>query len=130
MNFQHIGIVGKTEDKALQTINRLVEYLNGKQLNVAIEESTAAKMLETGKPAYELDELCQRSDLIIVVGGDGTLLGTARIAVTHEVPVLGINLGRLGFLVDISPDDMCESLDKVLSGFYEIDDRILRRKKC
>lgn len=125
MNFKQIGIVGKTETKALRTISSLVDYLSGKQIKLAIESKTHAKLAMTELESFDLDSLCEVSDLIIVVGGDGTLLGTARIAVNFDTPVLGINLGRLGFLVDISPDAMRDSLDKVLEGQYEVDDRLL-----
>jgi NAD+ kinase len=129
MNFKQIGIVGKTEPKALETISSLVEYLVGQQINLAIETNTYAKLEMKNLEALDLEALCQKSDLIIVVGGDGTLLGTARIAVSFDTPVLGINLGRLGFLVDILPDAMCDSLDKVLAGQYETDDRLLLELK-
>lgn len=62
------------------------------------------------------DELVAAADLFIAIGGDGTLLYAARIAIIHEIPVLGINLGRLGFLTDISPDDMERSLAAVLAN--------------
>ena len=130
MNFKQIGIVGKTESKALQTISSLVDYLAGKQINLAMESKTHAQLAisglaNTALEAYDLATLCEKSDLIIVVGGDGTLLGTARIAVNFDTPLLGINLGRLGFLVDISPEAMRDSLDKVLEGQFEVDDRLL-----
>ena len=129
MNFKQIGIVGKTEPKALQTISNLVEYLADKKISLAIDSRTFAKLEIKDIESDNLEALCQKSDLIIVVGGDGTLLGTARIAVNYNTPVLGINMGRLGFLVDISPEAMCGSLDKVLDGQYETDDRLLLELK-
>ncbi|CAG0909836.1 unnamed protein product [Cyprideis torosa] len=63
-------------------------------------------------------ELAERSELIIVVGGDGTLLETARTVAEYRRPMLGINMGRLGFLTDVSPDEISEQLDHVLSGNY------------
>jgi NAD+ kinase len=95
--------------------------------------SLAAHLLERGRhvlaaDAVEIDfgllpvnrvpenELARRADLLVAVGGDGTMLHTARMAAAEGVPVLGINRGRLGFLADIGPDRMLESLDDALEG--------------
>jgi NAD kinase len=59
-----------------------------------------------------------RADLIIAIGGDGTLLYAARLVAGHPVPLLGINRGRLGFLTDVSPNSMLEDVDSVLAGRY------------
>lgn len=67
----------------------------------------------------------EHCDLTIVVGGDGTLLTAARSLAHYHVPLLGINLGRLGFLADISPGDMIESLDEILAGEYLTEERFL-----
>lgn len=125
MKFKNIGIVGKKGEPAQKTLNALIKYLGRRGLNVRIEQNTSDNLNNSRIPVLEKTELCKDSDLIIVVGGDGTLLGTAREAVLHDTPVLGINLGRLGFLVDISPDDMHKSLDQVFDGDYETDARSL-----
>jgi NAD+ kinase len=125
MNFKNIGIVGKTGEQAQSTLNILIEYLGKRGLNVRIEKITSDNLGNNRIPVLPINELCADSDLIIVVGGDGTMLGTARQAVLYDTPVLGINLGRLGFLVDISPDDMHKSLDQVFEGNFETDRRSL-----
>lgn len=125
MNFKNIGIVGKSGEKAQITLHALIAYLGKRGSNVRIEKETSDNLNNSRIPVLNKAELCAYSDLIIVVGGDGTLLGTAREAVHHDTPVLGINLGRLGFLVDISPDDIHNSLDQVFAGNYETDKRSL-----
>jgi len=125
MNYKNIGIVGKSGEKAQNTLSVLIEYLGKRGLNIRIEKKTSDNLNNSRIPVLSKSELCAYSDLIIVVGGDGTLLGTAREAVLHDTPVLGINLGRLGFLVDISPDDMQNSLNQVFEGNYETDKRSL-----
>ena len=125
MIFKNIGIVGKAAQNALGTIEQLIQYLQKKQLGVFLEEKTASHLAVHSLLSYPLDELCQNSDLLIVVGGDGTLLASARTAVLQDTPILGINLGRLGFLVDISPAEMFGSLDQIFAGQYEVDDRSL-----
>lgn len=123
MTFKTIGIVARPGDRTQKTLRLLLDYLAARQCRVLLEERAVSQVEDGGHSAISMDELCQRADLVIVIGGDGTLLGTARYAVVHDTPVLGINLGRLGFLVDISPDDMLQSLDHVFSGDYEIDKR-------
>jgi NAD+ kinase len=76
-------------------------------------------------PSVPEIDLPKHSDLVIVVGGDGTLLHAARVLSKQNIPLLGINLGRLGFLVDISPDEMIQSLNEILNGQYEQECRFL-----
>jgi NAD+ kinase len=70
-------------------------------------------------------ELGAKSDLVVVVGGDGSMLNAARVLVCHDVPVLGINRGRLGFLTDIRPDDIEDTLSAVLDGRYHEESRFM-----
>ncbi|NPA72150.1 MAG: NAD kinase, partial [Gammaproteobacteria bacterium] len=71
------------------------------------------------------DQLADHIEVAIVVGGDGTFLDVVRSIVDHNVPIMGINLGRLGFLADISPKDMLTTLDEVLDGINECEERNL-----
>jgi NAD+ kinase len=89
-----------------------------------LPDPRAAALLNRGD-GHELDALTGNCDLAIVVGGDGTLLRAARHFVDHKTPLLGVNLGRLGFLVDITPDDIGRCLSAVLDGNYEEDARFL-----
>ena len=73
----------------------------------------------------ERTELAQTCDLAIIVGGDGTLLNAARSLAEADTAVLGVNLGRLGFLVDVSPDEMTHQLDQIMNGHYSEEDRTL-----
>lgn len=125
MEFNNVGIVGKFGSRAEDTLNSLIAFLGQRGLNVRIEQQTATHLGIDRIPSLSLTSLCQSSDIVVVVGGDGTLLGTAREAALHDTPLLGINLGRLGFLVDISPSDMEQSLDAVFSGDFTIDRRSL-----
>src|SRR5690606_16068412 len=70
-------------------------------------------------------ELGAQADLIVAIGGDGTMLHAARLATPHGVPVLGVNRGRLGFLADIGPAEMLDRLDDVLAGRYVKDRRAM-----
>jgi len=123
MSFHTIGIIARPGDRTPGAFHNLLNYLKNRQCEVLLEDNTALHQQESRYPAFDRAELCAKSDLIIVIGGDGTLLGTARQAVLYDTPILGINLGRLGFLVDISPEEMLQSLDHVFDGNYEVDSR-------
>ncbi len=124
--FETIGLIGKHGDSIVkETILKLCDYLESRNKQALLEETTA-KMLD-GQPIDSLPDidLPGKCDLVIVVGGDGTLLHSARVLAKHNTPLLGINLGRLGFLVDISPDNMEPHLDAILAGNYEQEVRFL-----
>jgi len=117
--FQTIGLFGKPADPAVAaTLTRLIDALLEKGCDVWLDASAAAYYERPPAPVVAGAALALRCDLAIVVGGDGTLLGVARDLVDLGVAVLGINLGRLGFLADVSPGDMCERLSEILAGKF------------
>jgi len=119
-----IGIIAKDKSDAVsKTIKRLSDFLTEKKRTLIYDKS--AEGLVANANYVDRDTLAQQSDLAIVVGGDGTFLSAVRSLAEHKIPVLGINLGRLGFLVDISPDDMLQHLDKILQGKYVDESRFL-----
>ncbi|KOR33495.1 hypothetical protein TI05_00635 [Achromatium sp. WMS3] len=124
--FPRIGIVGKSNDLHVKpTIDMLSQHLLNQGLEVTAELNTH-EMIRTGACIpCALSELGARSDLIIVVGGDGTLLGAARVLCMSGVPLLGVNVGRLGFLADISPKIMKETVTSILMGDFEEERRFL-----
>lgn len=124
--FKKIGLIGKHGDPNVkETLHRLCDYLATKECEVIVEETTSRLLNGTPQPSLPEIDLPSRSDLVIVVGGDGTLLHAARVLANQNTPLLGINLGRLGFLVDISPDSMQPHLDRILNGHYEQETRFL-----
>ncbi len=125
--FDRIGVIGKHADSSVSTtVLQLAAYLNKRGHNVHLEDATS-KLIEQQHPypTSTMAELALNRDLVIVVGGDGTLLHAARTFSDGRIPLLGINLGRLGFLTDVSCEDMEESLNRILSGDYEIEQRSL-----
>lgn len=123
--FQRIAIVAKPIDVGhlKSTLQRLQSLLAERGLALLPDPRTAALLgLGQGIP---IDELAARCDLAVVVGGDGTLLSAAREFADHQVPLLGVNLGRLGFLVDISPVDLNTCLNAVFDGKFDEDQRFL-----
>ncbi|AOU97523.1 hypothetical protein BI364_05675 [Acidihalobacter yilgarnensis] len=123
-NFKSAGIIAKQGDARLTpTLASLMAFLRSRGLQPLLDES--ADGLAPGEALHTREELVQRCDLAIVVGGDGTLLNAARSLACHEVPLIGINLGRLGFLADISPEEMTLRLDEILGGNYIEEPRAL-----
>lgn len=124
--FKTIGIIGKTADPGTdQAIHRISNHLQQQGIAVLVDETAAKNIPDTDIKTASRDILGEKCDLIIVVGGDGTMLGAALTFCDHAVPVVGVNLGRLGFLVDISPSDAEEKIDEILNGEYQMEERSL-----
>jgi NAD+ kinase len=119
--FTTIGLVGKHTHNNLAELREISELLHRRGKTVVLDAITARQAPDLPHHAItERDQLGKRADLVIVVGGDGTMLDIARSLARYDVPMLGINLGRLGFLTDISPNEIQEKLGGVLDGdFWE-----------
>jgi NAD+ kinase len=116
--FQRIALIGKIDSERIElTLPRLYGHLRSRGLEVVVEQDSACFIANSPR-AYPLNELAWHCDLAIVIGGDGTLLTAARILASHDIPMIGVNLGRLGFLVDISPVVALSSVDEILLGRY------------
>lgn len=123
--FKKIGIIGKLYDpRVAESINELAAYLTGRHCEVFIDQITSDKLeISSEYPVFSRKDLGEDADLVIIVGGDGTLLNAARSLAQYEIPLLGFNLGRLGFLTDLSPTDMTGKLDEILQGEYQREPR-------
>ena len=107
-----------------ETLQRLIQFLQEQLVETFIDIDTA-NSFDLSLPVLARDAMNADHDLIIVVGGDGSLLSASRMAIEVNVPVIGINRGRLGFLTDISPQEMSVQLLEVLSGHYSEEKRFL-----
>jgi len=124
--FRHIGLIGRLGSAGVvDTLKRLLRFLDERGLHVIVEDRTATVLLDHGHPEASRRMLGELCDLVIVVGGDGSLLGAARTLCHSGTLVLGVNRGRLGFLTDISPDELEERVGEVLEGHYEVEERFL-----
>ncbi|MCK5121520.1 MAG: NAD(+) kinase [Methylomarinum sp.] len=128
--FTTIGIIGKHSDPRIaETISNLHHFLQQQGLNVIVDSKSAKLLTDTNIKSAKLDSLAAACDLAIAIGGDGTFLAATRAIVKYNIPLVGINLGRLGFLVDISPEQIHSKLEPILKGHYLEENRYLLHAK-
>lgn len=124
--FPRIGLIGRFSSPTVgETLLHLYDYLHQHGHTLVFEESTAKALQDPRFTMAPADTFGQDCDLIIVVGGDGSLLIAAQYAVKQGVPILGINRGRLGFLTDIKPDEAIPKISQILQGHYQEEERFL-----
>jgi len=124
--FKTIGIISKFSDLSIgECVTTLIDFLLARGLQVVLEESAAKTLSSTELETVGMAQLGRRCDLVIVVGGDGTILHSARALADDDIPLVGVNLGRLGFLADILPDEMIDKLGEILDGHYFEEQRFL-----
>ena len=123
--FKTIGVFGKYRDSSVEKpLKQLTEHLEARGYTVKIGHTTAAEITRD-LPQERLEENVPVDiDLAIVIGGDGTLLHVARQMAEAGVPVAGVNLGTLGFLTDITRDEMLPEVDKILAGEFTVEERM------
>ena len=127
--FKTIGIIGKPSGPGIdETLTGLYDYLT-QHYTVCVAEDSVKFIKNHSVASYSINALGQHCDLAIAVGGDGTFLAAARAIVDYDIPLIGINLGRLGFLVDISPNELPAKLHRILQGYYSQEKRYLLRAK-
>jgi NAD+ kinase len=125
MIFKSAGLFGRYQDSEVRvTLTAVRAHLEQRGLAVYLGDTTAEtikglRIEDSGRPLRET------IDLGVVVGGDGTMLHVARSLAHHELPMIGINLGRLGFLTDIPAERMLEDLDEILRGDCQIEERMM-----
>ena len=129
-----IGIIGKTgKRETLDILTELAPWLKSKGHEVYVDTENATVMNIEGTPRSQMSSLV---DMIIVLGGDGTMIGVARLVAEKGIPILGVNIGGLGFLTAVSRDELYEVLDRVLVDDCHVEERImlnacvLRHSEC
>jgi NAD+ kinase len=124
MTIKNIGIVSKPKKAEIREIvPQLVEWLHKRDIEVSFDKETGS-ILESSEKCLTRNELPGKVDLLVVLGGDGTLLAAARALYRHEVPIFAVNLGDLGFLTVITRDELYPALEGVLSGNYRSERRV------
>ena len=122
--FKHAAIVGKYQARGIRPVlEEIAHFMVGQGLEVSIERDTANATGVVDFETVTLAEMGQACDLAVVVGGDGTMLGIARELARHNLPLVGINQGRLGFITDVPMGSYKEVLAPIIAGDYEVESR-------
>jgi NAD+ kinase len=120
-----IGIIAKPQlSTASAVVNTLMDWCAVRQIQVNLDRE-AANIVQQPEAGLEKSDLIAASDLVVVLGGDGTLLSVARSMDTHEIPILAINFGSLGFITEITLEEIFNSLESVLAGTATSQKRIM-----
>jgi len=121
-----VGLVAKPDaEEAQSVILQLLDFFGSRGLSVVLEKETAGLVPAASVTAASKGELPAQVDLLIVLGGDGTLLSMARAVGDLGVPILGVNLGGLGFLTATTLEEMLPALERLLAGGMEIEERMM-----
>jgi len=124
--FKNVALIGKRNAPEIAgPLLQLAAFLSSRGLTVVVDSLTA-EQIETGPyPAMKLDEMAHTMDLAIVIGGDGTMLNIARTLSPYHIPLVGVNQGRLGFLTDLTLENMQDSIAAMLDGKFVTEQRLL-----
>lgn len=124
--FKNIALIGKFMNaEPTEQIGVLARFLSEQGLGVVIEEITARQSMMSGYAVAPIDNIGRDVDLAIVLGGDGTMLTAARSFVDYDIPLIGVNRGRFGFLTDLEAENMLEGITQILAGEFDKEDRML-----
>jgi len=126
--FPAVALMGNPDDpRVVESLRTLAAHLAAQRVSVLVADSLGPAAVPDAAARLPGAELPRQAQLMVAVGGDGSMLYAARRAAGTGVPLLGVNLGRLGFLADVGPADMLARLDEVMQGQYESDQRMLLR---
>ena len=121
--FKNIAIISKIDDDSVKdSLDAVINYLDSNDIKYFLDNNSSL-LLKNKKP-NDIEIIKSKCDIAFIIGGDGTLLRSAQDLSKSDIPLCGINRGRLGFLVDISPDHIEENLKSILSDNYSVDERI------
>ncbi|TPH19222.1 NAD(+) kinase [Litorilituus lipolyticus] len=125
-HYKTIGLIGKpNHEGASATIETLHTYLLENKYDVIVEQAVASSMSDDSMNTGTLTQIGEIADLAIVVGGDGYMLGAARVLACYDIGVIGVNRGNLGFLTDLSPQELIEPLAEILAGNSRSEQRFI-----
>ena len=124
--FKSVALIGKHKSQEVAApLLRMAGFLSSKGLKVLVDKSSAEHLDSCPYPAMDLPDMAGVVDLAIAMGGDGTMLNVARTFSPHHVPMIGVNQGRLGFLTDLTLENMLDVIDGMLEGQYVTERRLL-----
>ncbi len=124
MKSKSIGILTKPKfPEVRDTLLGVAAWLRARSIDVLLDTTSAALLNEVG--GIPKTQLAQKADVLLVLGGDGTILNAARLAAERSIPILGVNMGGLGFLTEVRLDDLYPSLERVFANDFTLDERLM-----
>lgn len=124
MKSKSIGILTKPKFPEVKaTLHAVVSWLRERKIDVILDRTSASLLGESG--GLQKTELASRADVLLVLGGDGTMLNAARLAGERGIPILGVNMGGLGFLTEVRLEHLYPSLDRVFANEFVLDERLM-----
>lgn len=121
--FRTIAVIGKRDPRIRATLSALLDHLHARGREAVADGHCTELLPERLKAASH--HALRACDLAVVIGGDGTMLNAGRLLAADGVPILGINLGRLGFMADVPPEELAPAVDEVLDNRYVLENRLL-----
>ncbi|MBK5282083.1 MAG: NAD(+)/NADH kinase [Nitrospiraceae bacterium] len=126
MKSKSIGILTKPKfPEVKRTLQDVVSWLRARSIDVILDTTSAILLGEQG--GYQKIQLASKADVLLVLGGDGTMLNAARLAGERSIPILGVNMGGLGFLTEVRLDNLYPSLERVFANDFVLDERLMLR---
>lgn len=124
MKSKSVGILTKPKFPEVKTtLQGVVAWLRDRHITVLLDTTSASLLNEQG--GIQKTQLAVQSDVLLILGGDGTILNAARLAAERSIPILGVNMGGLGFLTEVRLDDLYASLDRVFANDFTLDERLM-----
>jgi NAD+ kinase len=128
MKSKSIGILTKPKfSEVKNTLHNVVTWLRARSIDVMLDTTSAHLLGEQGGSQENL--LASKADVLLVLGGDGTMLNAARLAGERGIPILGVNMGGLGFLTEVRPENLYPSLERVFANDFVLDERLMLRTR-
>jgi NAD+ kinase len=125
-DFKTIALIGRfNSGDVAKALSALGKYLRKQDRDVLVEKETAAANSVNGFPVADFKEIGEKADLVVILGGDGSMLSAARNLAGHDVPLVGVNQGRLGFTTDIALPKMLDAMGDILAGKHAIEERTM-----
>jgi NAD+ kinase len=124
MKSKSVGILAKPKlPEVKSTLHDVVSWLRARNIDVFLDTTSAILLGEQG--GYQKTQLASKADVLLVLGGDGTMLNAARLAGERSIPILGVNMGGLGFLTEVRLENLYPSLDRVFANDFVLDERLM-----
>jgi NAD+ kinase len=124
MKSKSVGILAKPKfPEVKSTLHDVVSWLRARNIDVILDTTSAILLGEQG--GYQKTQLASKADVLLVLGGDGTMLNAARLAGERSIPILGVNMGGLGFLTEVRLENLYPSLERVFANDFVLDERLM-----